>query len=68
MGEAQRQRQARVVRVIRELVSPADLVTALAMPEGYTLVGVVVGDQHVNITENATIELVFRSDVMEAIE
>jgi hypothetical protein len=63
-----RQRQARVVRVIREMVSPADLVTALNMPDGYTLVGIVVGDQSTNITANATIELVFRSEVMEDVD
>jgi mannose/fructose/N-acetylgalactosamine-specific phosphotransferase system component IIC len=38
------------------------------MPDGYTLVGIVVGDQSTNITANATIELVFRSEVMEDVD
>jgi hypothetical protein len=63
-----RQRQAKVVRVLREEITPAALIAALGIPEAYILMEIGVMTRRLGVPKDGVLELVFQAETIEEVE
>lgn len=64
---ANRNRQVSVSRVVREVLTPEQLVQAFGLPDDYQLTHIGVGAQSLHLGPQTSIELVFTADSTEVL-